>query len=981
MLVVGCSSGTSTRSTAAQPLAVGFVAPSHLTHQIARAVTLPDGRVLVSDWEGSEIYDPATNTWTLTGAQTSTYRGYNALVVLADGRVLSTGGSGGGSGSSYVSSTAAELLDPATLTWTAAAPMNHARDSHALVRLSDGRVLAVGGLGYNVPSPGATAEIYDPAANTWTVVGAPASTAYNIAVLLPDGRVVNTGSGPTQLFDPATGQFTPMPGASVGGRDRCAAVLPSGKVLMFGGDPTTTELFDPGTGMVTTTSPLADPRRWRAAWGVVAGQAVIAGGYDVNGHSLASVERFDEATAKWVTEAPLLLSREDVALAPLPGGEALVVGGRTRWAPPNQNTVEVISQAKLAEVIHLGPCVPGTCASAGATCGQVADGCGGTLACGECGSGQACSAQHVCVCAPAGACAGRVCGSVPDGCGGTLSCGACATGSACSADGTACLADPSTALHDAALKVPACTVVSPACDSGTLLVGRGPAGPEANAPNNLGALCADGTGGAFHVDESLDRLRVATVDGGLLRAGASVRVEATAWAWSGVSSDSLDLYYAPNAASPAWQLLGTFQAKQAGAQVLSTTFTLAAGARQVVRGIFRYGTGATPPSCSAGSFNDTDDLVFAVETPPDTTPPSVGITAPAQDGVTVSGDVLLEAVATDDVAVARVDWYVVPTMTDPPAPTLIGSRTVLPYSLTWNSRPYNLALGYTILAKAYDAAGNEAVAARAVAVDNAGPTLYLDDPVNGATVAGAVVISARASDYSGVAQVAFYDGTALIATDTTAPYGTTWTPSSAGAHVLRAVATDGRGNTSEAKVTVTVPGPPAVPTAVFNGSAGAPECTALGAGCDSGALLVGRGRLGPEANAPNTLSGSCADGTVGAFHSDESLDRLRVEAAGLGGAVQRGATVKVTATTWAFSTGDILDLYYAPDAAAPVWTFVGTATATRSGAETVSLTFPLATAGATRQAIRGVFRYNGSRSPCPTGSYDDKDDLVFAVAP
>jgi hypothetical protein len=38
-------------------------------------------------------------------------------------------------------------------------------------------------------------------------------------------------------------------------------------------------------------------------------------------------------------------------------------------------------------------CVPTTCGAAGATCGSLSDGCGNTLSCGTCGTGQTCSAN------------------------------------------------------------------------------------------------------------------------------------------------------------------------------------------------------------------------------------------------------------------------------------------------------------------------------------------------------------------------------------------------------------------------------------------------------------------------------------------------------------------------------------------------------------------------------------------------------------
>ena len=69
-------------------------------------------------------------------------------------------------------------------------------------------------------------------------------------------------------------------------------------------------------------------------------------------------------------------------------------------------------------------CTPKTCASAGATCGTMADGCGGTLSCGTCGANSTCNGSNQCVCTPRTSC-GTSCGPQPDGCGGTLQCAAC----------------------------------------------------------------------------------------------------------------------------------------------------------------------------------------------------------------------------------------------------------------------------------------------------------------------------------------------------------------------------------------------------------------------------------------------------------------------------------------------------------------------------------------------------------------------------
>ncbi len=167
-----------------------------------------------------------------------------------------------------------------------------------------------------------------------------------------------------------------------------------------------------------------------------------------------------------------------------------------------------------------------------------------------------------------------------------------------------------TATYDATLKAPRCTSVNSVCDSGTLLNGRANLGPELNKPNTIGGTCLDGTSGVYHSDESNDRIRVSTTDGTPLKVGKTVKIEATVWAYSTYTSDKLDLYYAANASSPTWVLIGTLTPTKAGAQTLSATYTLPAGATQAVRANFRYG--GTAGTCAAGSYTDHDDLIFAV---------------------------------------------------------------------------------------------------------------------------------------------------------------------------------------------------------------------------------------------------------------------------------------------------------------------------------------------------------------------------------
>ncbi len=172
--------------------------------------------------------------------------------------------------------------------------------------------------------------------------------------------------------------------------------------------------------------------------------------------------------------------------------------------------------------------------------------------------------------------------------------------------------NPGVASYDAGLKAPRCTEPGAYCDTGTLVKGRGLLGPESNAPNTINNSCADGSSGTYLGDESIERIRISTVDGSPLAAGKLVRVDVTVWAWSTGSSDSLDLYYTANASNPSWQFLGTIKPAAGGTQVLSTTYSLPAGNLQAVRGNFRYG-GTAASSCSTGSYDDHDDLVFPVD--------------------------------------------------------------------------------------------------------------------------------------------------------------------------------------------------------------------------------------------------------------------------------------------------------------------------------------------------------------------------------
>lgn len=98
---------------------------------------------------------------------------------------------------------------------------------------------------------------------------------------------------------------------------------------------------------------------------------------------------------------------------------------------------------------------------------------------------------------------------------------------------------------------------------------------------------------------------------------------------------------------------------------------------------------------------------------PDTTKPSVSITAPAS-GAWVKGTVAISANATDNVGVTKVEFLV--------GTTVVGSDNTAPYSINWNTTTTTNG-AKTITAKAYDAAGNTQTNSRTVTVDNTRPVV------------------------------------------------------------------------------------------------------------------------------------------------------------------------------------------------------------------------------------------------------------------
>ena len=306
----------------------------------------------------------STDTWSAAPQMPTERVAGHTATLLADGRLLVLGGvkATGGTAS-------ADLLDPSTSTWASVAPMSRVRSSHAATLLADGRVLVTGG---STPlasaTPGyvndASAEIYDPVANTWTATPSMSvARAHHTATLLPDGKVLVVGGENAQyvveasaeVYDPVANAWSAPRAQPVSPRSQhTATLLPSGRVLIAGGfdivngllTPSAgAELYDPVLqtststdvhGVTTTvvtgqdftaTAPMATPHYGHSATRLADGRVVVVGG------NTTQTEIYDPTAATWTTQGATTATHTAHGAALLADGRILVVGG-TQSAQP-----------------------------------------------------------------------------------------------------------------------------------------------------------------------------------------------------------------------------------------------------------------------------------------------------------------------------------------------------------------------------------------------------------------------------------------------------------------------------------------------------------------------------------------------------------------------------------------------------------------------------------------------------------------------
>lgn len=284
--------------------------------------------------------------WTLTGSLQTARNGHTATL-LADGRVLAVGGEYDTIGTpQYVYPANAELYDPATNFWTPAGNLAQARSGHTATLLPNGKVLVVGGI-YRVGDQigvVATAELYDPATNTWTVASSPVTArSSHTATLLPNGKVLVSGGNDSsftslngvELYDPATNAWTSVGTLLTARQGHLATLLPNGKVLVNGGliaeanqqsFAATAELYDPAT---QTSTAAATPaiRAYGGSATLLSSGNVLFVADDLIAGDYAVSALYNPNTNTWAPAGKLSTWHYWHAATRLPNGKVLVVGG------------------------------------------------------------------------------------------------------------------------------------------------------------------------------------------------------------------------------------------------------------------------------------------------------------------------------------------------------------------------------------------------------------------------------------------------------------------------------------------------------------------------------------------------------------------------------------------------------------------------------------------------------------------------------
>jgi len=229
------------------------------------AIRLRDGSVLVTGGNvdrtpcadvcvttilESEVYNPSTGQWKVVGEMTIP-RSFFTTTLLPTGTALAVGGRVH-TGPDYFDLGCiafTDLYDPTTKKWSGTGTMSISREAHSTVLLANGQALAMGGTTVDFNGVTVTsAELYDPAAATWTTTESMLQgREIFTATLLQNGQVLAAGGDyydgvnagfltESELYDPALGTWSVTASMNTPRSGAQAVLLRNGQVLVMGGD-------------------------------------------------------------------------------------------------------------------------------------------------------------------------------------------------------------------------------------------------------------------------------------------------------------------------------------------------------------------------------------------------------------------------------------------------------------------------------------------------------------------------------------------------------------------------------------------------------------------------------------------------------------------------------------------------------------------------------------------------------------------------
>jgi hypothetical protein len=253
----------------------------------------------------AEIYDPVAGTFSYANGTMNEGRFNATATLLNNGLVLLAGGDYYPAGQGETASDS-ELYDPSTQTFTVTTgALVTPRENHTATLLNDSTVLIVGGDSQFATVIVAAAEIYDPVANTFSATGnMNVATEFHAAALLSTGNVLIAAGycGPnctpdavsrTEIYNPSTKLFTYSTSLAIPREAPTGTVLNNGTVLIAGGQTNsgitgTAEIFDPTTSNVTGAGSMITARDSHTATLLIDGTVLLAAGSGAGGALLSS---------------------------------------------------------------------------------------------------------------------------------------------------------------------------------------------------------------------------------------------------------------------------------------------------------------------------------------------------------------------------------------------------------------------------------------------------------------------------------------------------------------------------------------------------------------------------------------------------------------------------------------------------------------------------------------------------------------------